>query len=106
MCEDLSDLEHADYIIHAASQATPYYFENDPVGTIEANTLGTSNILQYACREKALGVLMISSLKVYGEVKTENLRLKKRILGILILMTIITAMRPEKERWKRYAIVM
>ena len=45
VCEDLSDLEHADYIIHAASQATPYYFENDPVGTIEANTLGTSNIL-------------------------------------------------------------
>ena len=34
VCEDLSDLEHADYIIHAASQATPYYFENDPVGTI------------------------------------------------------------------------
>ena len=83
VCEDLSDLEHADYIIHAASQATPYYFENDPVGTIEANTLGTSNILQYACREKALGVLMISSLKVYGEVKNGKPEIEEADLGYI-----------------------
>ena len=83
VCGDLSDLEHADYIIHAASQATPYYFENDPVGTIEANTLCTSNILQYACREKALGVLMISSLKVYGEVKNGKPEIEEEDLGYI-----------------------
>ena len=52
VCGDLSKLAHCDYVIHAASQATPYFFENDPVGTMEANTLGTSNILRYAVKEK------------------------------------------------------
>lgn len=83
VCGDLSALAHADYIIHAASQATPYYFENDPVGTIEANTLGTSNILQYACREKASGVLMISSLKVYGEVRSGKPEITEDDLGYI-----------------------
>lgn len=50
---------------------------------IEANTLGTSNILQYACREKALGVLMISSLKVYGEVKNGKPEIEEEDLGYI-----------------------
>lgn len=69
VCEELKNIPHADLIIHAASQATPYYFENDPVGTLEANTTGTTNILQFAVREKAETVLLISSLKVYGKVQ-------------------------------------
>ena len=35
--------DNIDYIIHAASQASPDLFYSDPVGTIEANSLGTSN---------------------------------------------------------------
>lgn len=68
VCESMDTLEHADFIIHAASQATPNCFENDPVGTLEANTIGTSNVLKYAVSQKAEAVLMISSLKVYGQV--------------------------------------
>lgn len=60
--------ERADFVIHAASQASAYYFENDPAGTIDANLTGTSNVLEYAKRSKAESTLIVSSLKVYGTV--------------------------------------
>ena len=58
----------ADYVIHAASQASNIQFENDPVGTINANLTGTSNVLEYARRSQSRAVLAVSSLKVYGTV--------------------------------------
>lgn len=83
VCADMRNLEHADYVIHAASQATPYYFENDPVGTMEANTTGTTNVLRYAVKEQPEAVLMISSLKVYGEVRNGAVKLREEDLGYL-----------------------
>ena len=64
VCVGMDACSHADYVIHAASQATPYYFENDPVGTMEANTQGTTNVLRYALKEQVESVLVVSSLKV------------------------------------------
>ena len=58
--------EHADYIIHAASQASNIQFETDPVGTITANLTGTANVLDFAKKCKSKAVLVVSSLKVYG----------------------------------------
>ena len=52
VCAGMDACGHADFVIHAASQATPYYFENDPVGTIEANTQGTTPVLRYAMKEQ------------------------------------------------------
>ena len=83
VCSSMEDVEHADYIIHAASQATPYFFENDPVGTMEANTLGTSNLLRYAKKEKSEGVLMISSLKIYGELTSGKDHIDEEDIGYL-----------------------
>ena len=56
-----------DFLIHAASQADAWHFENDPVGTIRANLVGTDNVLQYA-KECGAEVLIVSSLKTYGNV--------------------------------------
>ena len=36
------DLAVADFIVHAASQASPRYYGSDPVGTLKANALGTA----------------------------------------------------------------
>ena len=60
------ECERADFIIHAASQASNIQFETDPVGTINANLSGTSNILDFALESKSESVLVVSSLKVYG----------------------------------------
>lgn len=55
------------YIIHAASQASPKYYGVDPVGTINANVEGTTNILQLAREKNSKSVLYFSSGEVYGK---------------------------------------
>ena len=47
VCE-LTDCGRVDYIIHAASQASAWHFEHDPVGTINANLIGTQKVLELA----------------------------------------------------------
>ncbi len=64
VCEEIAPGK-ADYIIHAASQASAWHFEHDPVGTINANLTGTMQVLELAKKCEA-EVLMISSLKIYG----------------------------------------
>ncbi len=56
----------ADYIIHAASLASPKFFAVDPVGIFEANVIGTLNLLNYAHLAKTRRLLFISSAEVYG----------------------------------------
>ncbi len=78
---ELDDLK-MDFIIHAASQADAKHFENDPVGTIRANLVGTDNILQYA-RKCSAKTLIISSLKTYGKVTDGQLSLREETQGYL-----------------------
>ena len=82
VCEPFSFEEKADFVIHAASQASAWHFENDPVGTINANLTGTVNALSYAkdCNAK---VLFISSLKTYGAVRDGSHSLKEETVGYL-----------------------
>lgn len=75
--------ERADYIINAASQASNIQFENDPVGTINANLSGTANVLNYALRSNSEAVLLISSLKVYGAVYNAKNEISEDDLGYI-----------------------
>lgn len=59
--------QHIDFIIHAASQASPKYYAADPVGTLSANTLGTAQLLELARKHQVEGFLYFSSAEVYGE---------------------------------------
>jgi nucleoside-diphosphate-sugar epimerase len=56
-----------DFIIHAASQASPKYYATDPVGTLSANILGTAQLLGLARNCHSEGFLYFSSAEVYGE---------------------------------------
>ena len=62
-----SDLPPADFIIHAASQASPRFYGSDPVGTLMANTLGTANLLEHARLREGCSFLYFSSGEVYGK---------------------------------------
>lgn len=64
--------EKVDYIIHAASQASPIYYKVDPVGTINANVLGTNNLLHIAKKNNIEGFLYFSSSEVYGQVSNDD----------------------------------
>ena len=59
--------ERVDYIVHAASQASPKYYSTDPVGTLSANTLGTAALLELARTSAVKGFLYFSSSEVYGQ---------------------------------------
>lgn len=56
-----------DYIIHAASPASPLIMQNHPVETIAANTLGTFHTLTLAKQKEAKRYMFISSREIYGQ---------------------------------------
>lgn len=56
-----------DYIIHAASPASPKIMKDHPVETNFANTLGTANTLKLAKDKNVKGYLYISSREIYGQ---------------------------------------
>lgn len=55
------------YIIHAASGATPYAFESNPVGVMKANLFGVANLLDYGIQQGLKRFVYVSSGEVYGE---------------------------------------
>lgn len=63
----------ANYIIHAASNAHPFAFNTDPVGTILSNIVGTYQLLEYAYKVNTERFLFISSGEVYGENQEDKL---------------------------------
>ena len=59
-----------DYIVHAASPASPKIMKDYPFETNAANTIGTYNTLLLA-REKKATYLFVSSREIYGEPSDE-----------------------------------
>lgn len=65
--EKLPETGKIDYVIHAASPASPLIMKDHPVETIAANTVGTFQTLQLAKAHHAQGYLFISSREIYGQ---------------------------------------
>lgn len=70
--KDIPDVGDIDYIIHAASPASPLIMQNQPVETIAANTIGTFKTLELAKEKNAEGYLFISSREIYGQPDEEQ----------------------------------
>lgn len=73
--------ETIDYIIHAASQASPKYYGNDPVGTLKANTLGTSYLLDIARKSNIIKFIYFSSGEVYGVLNDKTIGITEAYTG-------------------------
>ena len=58
---------HFDYIIHAASNASPNDFSRNPVEIVKANIYGVSNLIEYGLNHGMKRFLYVSSGEVYGE---------------------------------------
>jgi dTDP-glucose 4,6-dehydratase/UDP-glucuronate decarboxylase len=67
------DLGDAEYLIHAASIASPMYYRKYPLETIDANVNGLRHMLDYAAgRNRAApgafkGMLFFSTSEIYGD---------------------------------------
>jgi len=83
VCDPINYDGEVDFIIHAASQASPKYYSTDPVGTMKANVIGTNNLLEFAKKKEVVSFLYFSSGEVYGEVSQDQLPIKETSFGYL-----------------------
>jgi UDP-glucuronate decarboxylase len=72
------DMPHFDYVIHAASIASPTYYRKHPVETLDANVNGLRYLLDYFLGEKRQGMsvegfLFYSSSEIYGDPPPEHI---------------------------------
>lgn len=72
-----------DYIIHAASPASPPLMREKPVETNLANTVGTANALLFAKEHDTKKFLFLSSREVYGQNISDEKYFKEEDLGII-----------------------
>ena len=63
--------DEIDYIINAASSATPSEFAKHPVGVMQGNIIGMINLLELS-REKGATLVYISSAEIYGDIDVES----------------------------------
>ncbi|HEC26067.1 MAG TPA: NAD-dependent epimerase/dehydratase family protein [Gammaproteobacteria bacterium] len=73
--EDLGDV---DYIIHAATIASPIYYRLYPIETMDANVCGLRHLLDYCLQQKekskpVTGFLFYSTSEIYGDPTPENI---------------------------------
>lgn len=67
-----------DYIIHAASIASPVFYRQCPIETINANVQGLYNVLEFMLKKKkskreVKGLLFFSSSEIYGDPTEGNI---------------------------------
>lgn len=56
-----------DYIIHAAGLASPVYYRQYPLETIESAVYGAKNLLEFARKHPIKSFLFFSSSEIYGD---------------------------------------
>lgn len=74
------------YIIHAASIASPTYYRQYPIETMDANVNGLRHLLEYCLKQKERqqpveGFLFYSSSEVYGDPSPENIPTSETYYG-------------------------
>ncbi len=81
VCDPIRHKEKIDYIIHAASHATPSKYGIDPVGTLLPNVLGTYHLLELARRQHIRGFLFVSVGEVYSDLPSGSDNIKEHYVG-------------------------
>jgi nucleoside-diphosphate-sugar epimerase len=69
---DQWEIPDCDYIIHAASPATPAACQADPKGVVNCNVSATRSLLRHASPDRLKGFLFFSSSEVYGDASPET----------------------------------
>jgi nucleoside-diphosphate-sugar epimerase len=62
-----TDYGHSDFIIHAASIASPIYYRKNPIETMDANVIGLRNLLEHAKNDAIESFLYFSTSEIYGD---------------------------------------
>jgi nucleoside-diphosphate-sugar epimerase len=81
VCEPVRVDGPVDFVIHAASQASPKYYGVDPVGTLSANVIGSHRLLTLACQKQSQAYLFFSSSEVYGRLEQDEVGIRETDFG-------------------------
>lgn len=82
--DDLSDIkgvENANIVLHMASVASPTFYRQFPIETLDANIWGLRKLLDYYRDKSLLGFLMFSSSEVYGDPDSKFIPTPESYLG-------------------------
>lgn len=75
------DFAAFDFIIHAASVASPIFYRQHPIETMDANVIGLRNLLDHAVKKKPQGFLFFSTSEIYGDPDAANIPTKETYRG-------------------------
>jgi nucleoside-diphosphate-sugar epimerase len=80
------DVGNFEYIIHAASIASPIFYRKHPIETMDANVNGLRILLDYCLKKKeenrpVEGFLFFSSSEIYGDPTPENIPTPESYFG-------------------------
>tara|TARA_B100000886_G_scaffold340096_1_gene307892 strand:- start:3534 stop:4652 length:1119 start_codon:yes stop_codon:yes gene_type:complete len=70
---EIFEAKSINYVIHAASIASPTFYRKYPLKTIEGNIWGLKNLLNFYKNKDLKGFLFFSSSEVYGDPSPENI---------------------------------
>ena len=83
VCDKVAIRGDVDFIVHAASQATPKTFLANPVGTLSPNVIGTDQLLKLAAEKHVECFLFFSTSGVHGHVSPDSFPIKEDCVGTL-----------------------
>ncbi|MDA8957339.1 NAD-dependent epimerase/dehydratase family protein [Gammaproteobacteria bacterium] len=78
-----NNFKNIDYIIHAASIASPIFYRKNPIATMDANVNGLRNILDFCLsfNNKVKGILYFSTSEIYGDPSEDQIPTKETYRG-------------------------
>lgn len=103
VCSKIKIEDKIDYIIHMASSANPSTITTNPVGIINANVIGTLNVLELA-KENNSQVIFTSTREVYGKMDERKEEILENDMGILDC-TELRSCYPESKKMAENLIV-
>lgn len=73
--------DHADYVVYAASPASPKSYRDDPVGCLDANIMGLRATFERALAWKVSSFLYFSSSEIYGNPEATSIPTPESYVG-------------------------
>jgi dTDP-glucose 4,6-dehydratase/UDP-glucuronate decarboxylase len=74
-------LPKSDFIIHAATIASPTYYRMHPIETMDANVIGLRNLLDFIKDNPCESLLFFSTSEIYGDPPPEHIPTKETYRG-------------------------
>ncbi len=71
--EDIPAAADADFVIHMASIASPTFYRQFPIETIDANVWGLRRLFEFYKKKNLRGLLFFSSSEIYGDPPPEKI---------------------------------